>query len=340
MGSITFLTADPESPVEVLTAARAYYVRTDGNDANTGLVDSSGGAFLTVGKALSVAAALLSEYVSGVPYTVTINVGTGTFGRIALTNQTYPGTILVTGAGSANTTIETADNEQDAVLVSNARVTFGAITLASDAIDVVNVLNILSNSIVHLAADVRFLTSAASEPIALRVRDGAQVYFDGGASSVEGDFRFFADVTGFAVVDLATAMTLTSTPVWVSGFVRARTGAFVDAEDFSVAAGTATGKRFTVQESAVIRTAGGSLTLFPGDAEGTIASGGRYDVYAEFGFSGVVADLPTVTSLPAGATALVTDSNATLAAGLGNTVAGGGANIVPVFSDGTNWIIG
>jgi hypothetical protein len=36
----------------------------------------------------------------------------------------------------------------------------------------------------------------------------------------------------------------------------------------------------------------------------------------------------------------VTNSNATLAAGIGATVAAGGANIVPVFSDGTNWKIG
>lgn len=50
-----------------------------------------------------------------------------------------------------------------------------------------------------------------------------------------------------------------------------------------------------------------------------------------------VATLPTAT---AGRSAYVSDSNATLAAGLGNTVAGGGANFVPVFGDGTNWKIG
>ena len=53
----------------------------------------------------------------------------------------------------------------------------------------------------------------------------------------------------------------------------------------------------------------------------------------------------TVANLPGasgrqGVRGLVTNSNATLAAGIGNTVAGGGSNIVPVFSDGTNWKIG
>ena len=54
--------------------------------------------------------------------------------------------------------------------------------------------------------------------------------------------------------------------------------------------------------------------------------------------------MTTVASLGSAATvaarAFVTDSNATLAAGHGNTVAGGGSNKVPVVADGTNWIIG
>jgi hypothetical protein len=50
-----------------------------------------------------------------------------------------------------------------------------------------------------------------------------------------------------------------------------------------------------------------------------------------------VANLPTAE---AGARAVVTNSNATLTAGIGAIVAGGGANTVPVFFDGTNWRVG
>jgi hypothetical protein len=47
--------------------------------------------------------------------------------------------------------------------------------------------------------------------------------------------------------------------------------------------------------------------------------------------------LPNAATAGAGTRAFVTDSNtATFAA----TVAGGGANIVPVYSDGTNWKVG
>lgn len=53
----------------------------------------------------------------------------------------------------------------------------------------------------------------------------------------------------------------------------------------------------------------------------------------------------TVAALPAaagnqGGKMMVSDSNAAMTAGIGAVVAAGGANIVPVYSDGTNWRIG
>lgn len=53
-----------------------------------------------------------------------------------------------------------------------------------------------------------------------------------------------------------------------------------------------------------------------------------------------VASLPAAATAGTGATAFVTDASTTIALGLGLTVVGGGANKVPVYSDGTNWIIG
>ena len=52
-----------------------------------------------------------------------------------------------------------------------------------------------------------------------------------------------------------------------------------------------------------------------------------------------VSELPSPTSL-LGARGTVTDSSQDLTAGIGAVVAGGGANVVPVFSDGANWLIG
>ena len=53
-----------------------------------------------------------------------------------------------------------------------------------------------------------------------------------------------------------------------------------------------------------------------------------------------VAALATAATAGAGARAFVTDSSVVAAGNFGNVVAGGGANGVPVYSDGTNWRIG
>jgi len=58
-------------------------------------------------------------------------------------------------------------------------------------------------------------------------------------------------------------------------------------------------------------------------------------VFAAYSVSG----LPMASLVPY-ARAFVTDANVGLTAGIGTTVAAGGANKVPVYSDGTNWIIG
>lgn len=53
----------------------------------------------------------------------------------------------------------------------------------------------------------------------------------------------------------------------------------------------------------------------------------------------VVASLPAA-NLSAGQRHFVTDASTTVLLGLGSTVTGGGANKIPVYSDGSNWIIG
>lgn len=53
-----------------------------------------------------------------------------------------------------------------------------------------------------------------------------------------------------------------------------------------------------------------------------------------------VASLISVFAVPVGSRGFVTDATQTLSAGLGAVAVGGGANSVPVYSDGTDWRIG
>lgn len=82
---------------EVLTAARTYYVRTDGSDSNNGLANTAGGAFLTWANALSVVALL-----DGGGFAVTIK-GTGTFTTGLNINQRFVGLPSLTIDGDTTT---------------------------------------------------------------------------------------------------------------------------------------------------------------------------------------------------------------------------------------------
>ncbi len=101
------------------------------------------------------------------------------------------------------------------------------------------------------------------------------------------------------------------------------------------------------------------LLMTSGTTRLTISSGGTMtpgsDNAVDFGSganrlrniyigSGVMFSSVTVANLPAspveGQRCFVTDSTATMTAGVGAVVAGGGANNVPVYYDGANWRIG
>jgi hypothetical protein len=68
--------------------------------------------------------------------------------------------------------------------------------------------------------------------------------------------------------------------------------------------------------------------------------------YLDPGFDTVQFKLFTVATLPAasaeiaGTRAAVSDSNAAYTAGIGAAVVGGGSDVVPVFCDGSDWLIG
>ncbi|MGX7874450.1 hypothetical protein ACVDG5_018310 [Mesorhizobium sp. ORM6] len=89
---------------EVLTAARTYYVRVDGSDSNNGLADTAGGAFLTIQKAINVAASLDISI-----YDVTIQIGAGTYdlGNAGLVAKSAvgAGSIIIVGNEASPATV-------------------------------------------------------------------------------------------------------------------------------------------------------------------------------------------------------------------------------------------
>jgi hypothetical protein len=94
---------------------------------------------------------------------------------------------------------------------------------------------------------------------------------------------------------------------------------------------------------------GGDINLYPGGSvdniSGDVIISGNFtwtfNTYKAYLLFPVVtlATLPNPVGVP-GARAMIADSTAFASGNFGVIVVGGGSNIIPVFSDGTNWLIG
>jgi hypothetical protein len=250
---------------EQLTANRTYYVRTDGSDGNNGLANSSGGAFLTIQKAIDTVAALDLSI-----YNVTIQVADGTYGGAVLVSAPWVGSGTVTLQGNTSTP-------------ANALLSTGA----SDAITVVSggALTVtgfkLTNSggfLLHASSGlIRFslLTFGTCGSQQLRVTDGGRISATGNYTIDGGAGNHWSAVGNGIVRVQAKTVTLTGTPAFSAAFANADLGStvLVNGNAFS---GAATGVRYSATNNAVISSGGAGATYLPGNAAGSTGSGGQY----------------------------------------------------------------
>lgn len=251
---------------EVLTAARTYYVRTDGADTNSGLADTAAGAFLTIQKAIDVASSL---DLNG--YNVTIQVANATWTQaLTLKQPAGVGTCTLQGDTTtpANCTISTTS--ANAITASGAPIiwtlsglrlqttTSGSGVAASN-----NCLITLSNVHFGACADNGIFTSS-----------GAVVSVTSNYTISGGSLRHLNLIGGEIFIQNRT-ITITGTPAFSVAFVSSARSAtlHINGSTFS---GSATGTRYDAISNSVIFTNGGGATYLPGNASGTTATGGQY----------------------------------------------------------------
>jgi hypothetical protein len=252
---------------EKLIANRTYYVRTDGSDSNTGLANTSGGAFLTIQKAINTVAALdLSTF------NVEIVVGAGTYGAGFGMNGMWvgSGTVQLTGdvTTPSNVTVQ-ATSANLFQVTSRAKIFirgFKLVTTSSGSL-----VRCQSGHIV-LNGNMEYGQAGFYQ---LEARDGGfiEVTANYSISGSPGIAHWGLNTNGMLYC-VARTITLTGTPNWPTAFVEATLGAVaeVHANTFS---GSATGKRYDITRTAAAR-ASASATYFPGDVAGTTATGGQY----------------------------------------------------------------
>lgn len=264
--STRFARADHVHPGrELLTAARTYYVRTDGSDSNTGLANTAGGAFLTIQKAINTVASLDTS-----TYNVTISVGAGTFTAAnTLKDPLGAGTVTISGAGSGSTTISVTSGNCF-FAQSSVKYTVSAMTLQTTTSG--RGIYAYLNSFVAIGSDIVF----GACPTAHMEANTDSTISSINSYSVTGSaaYHWRADNGGRI---LAAGITITTTGTITYSYfciVQNLSFARVNANTFS--GGTITGTRYYADGNSEIYTNGGGASYFPGSVGGSTATGGQY----------------------------------------------------------------
>lgn len=254
---------------EVLTANRTYYVRTDGSDSNNGLANTSGGAFLTIQKAIDTACALDLSI-----YNVTINVADGTYaGGVVLKPYLGTGPIAIIG----NTTTPANCLLQG----TGARISAGS-TFATYQMRGFETQTITSgNSVALSGAGILELNNWRFGPCAgshMRIDNGARLSGKSGSFEVAANATYFAIGGYLANIDLNSATINFAANVTFTATAYAQYMAVVNFQQatFNLGAFTVTGQRYNASGNSLISSGGAGASFIPGSTAGAVASGGTY----------------------------------------------------------------
>ena len=262
-GAVSFPNTTISGGRDLLTVNRTYYVRTDGADSNNGLANTSGGAFLTVQKAVDITARLDLSI-----YNVTIQIADGTYnetvtiagpflgsGSVTLKgNATTPANVIIGSATGSGFTVSGAGTR---LFIQDLRPRAGA---SGNVLEVTKQAYLgFSNLSFPTITNAHILTDSYGI---------AEAY--GNYAIAGGAANHIAMQGPSEAIIISKTVTLSGTP----GFTTFADCYFlsmlkIHSNTFS---GSATGKRYNAQYNSVIQTNGATL---PGTVAGTTAAGGQ-----------------------------------------------------------------
>lgn len=243
---------------EVLTADRTYYVRTDGSDSNSGLVNSAIGAFLTIQKASDT----IANTIDLNKFNVTIQVVAGTYTGAITFNRPWTGTGVVTLQGDTVTPTNILLNVTgDAITVSSGcRVTVQGFKIQATS----TCFNVTNGGVLNFNS-MNFGASGSHMGLAYN----AQIIGTGN-NTISGSAGSHIHNTNASIISLgAGTWTLTGTPAFSTFFYgtsELSTGIFG-----CTYSGAATGTRFFIHQGSLVEGGAGvdPNAFFPGNIAGT-----------------------------------------------------------------------
>lgn len=266
-GTNDVLFAQPQVNREVLNAARTYYVRTDGSDSNTGLVDNAGGAFLTIQHAVDVVWDTLDIQ----NFTVTIQVRSGTYtGAVSKLYPALGGEPVIQGDTTTPSNVVISVTGSDALdFRRGATLTLQGfkVTTATSG----HCLHVSGAAQVNISGKMEWGSCAethiAAEHVGKIAISADYTISGGGLSHIRAD-------TGGHIDCSSSTITLSGTPNFSDAFAVAWGNGSIQVVGPPTFSGSATGIRFKASLNGVIN-APATLT-FPGNSNGRLFSGGMY----------------------------------------------------------------
>ena len=255
---------------ERLTAARTYYVRTDGSDANTGLANTAGGAFLTIQKAIDV----VCDTIDNAGYDVTIQLGDGTYtGAAAFRRFVGRGAVTLQGNAGTPGNVVISTTSADAVRVEGAGIDVVVKDLELRTTTAGNCLAVSGPCRVSYS-NVRFGACASAHLLA----DRTGYIRCTGSYAIVGAAVYHWHCTngpGLIFITGGNTVTITGTPAFSGVFAATGNNASIVCGGLTFS-GSATGTRYSATTNGVINTNGGGASYLPGNAVGSTGTGGQY----------------------------------------------------------------
>ncbi|QRI92468.1 hypothetical protein JQN63_11555 [Delftia lacustris] len=275
-GSIRELPAGDTLPGvrEQLTAARTYYVRTDGSDSNTGLANSAGSAFLTIQKAVDVAAAFDNNN-----FDITILVGPGTYAAgVVLREHVGGGTIHVRGLNADQTsTIISVNNGSCFRGVETRYSKYKATYLTLQTTGTAGYPILLEGGKNYLTIDQ--INFAAAGRTHMYIASGSILNARAATYTISGavDSGWHVECVDQATfLGLLCNVTLTGSPSFGSGgYARAARNSLAQFHA-STFTGSATGQRYFTDTGSGIFVNGAGSSYLPGSTAGSATTPGWY----------------------------------------------------------------
>ena len=263
-------------PREVLSANRTYYVRSDGNDGNSGLANSAGGAFLTWQHAIDV----VHEGIDLNGCNVTLQAGgsSGTFNGAIVVNGPFVGAktrdavqLIGDTTTPSNFVLQTTSSSSVLLLQDGVELAIKGFKLTSSGGGILCQVRrfsyLLCNGNMEFGSTSGYhFVSQHHGMVALE----ANYTISGGATA-----HWNALNLGYVLTSPNLTITLTGTPNFTSAFAVTSMNANIQFSNLTFS-GSATGVRYSVITNAVINANGAGASALPGNSAGSTATGGQY----------------------------------------------------------------